>query len=175
MEFILTPETLLVALGIFIARLVNQTIDTVRFMMTIRGRKLVAWVMAFTESVIFVVTLSAVFSNLNNILYIGAYAAGFAFGNTVGMMVEERLAVGHIHMSIISPKRGSAIAEKLRAEGYAVTEIPARGKDGMVTLLHVSVRRRKVNQVHKITQKIDSSAFISGEEMRPLWRGFWGT
>ena len=174
MEFILTPETLLVALGIFLARLVNQTIDTVRFMMTIRGRKLVAWVLGFIESVIFVVTLSAVFSSLNNILLIAAYAGGFAFGNTVGMLVEERLAIGHIQMSIISPKRGSEIAEKLRAGGYAVTEIPARGKDGMVTRLHVSVRRKKVKQVHQITQKIDSSAFISGEEMRPLWRGFWG-
>jgi uncharacterized protein YebE (UPF0316 family) len=174
MELILTPETILIAVGIFIARLVNQTIDTVRFMMTIRGRKLLAWVLAFTESVIFVVTLSAVFSNLNNILYMAVYAGGFAFGNTVGIMVEERIAVGHIHMSIISPKRGSAIAEKLRAEGYAVTEIPARGKDGMVTLLHVSVLRRKVKQVHKIAQKIDTSAFISGEDMRPLGRGFWG-
>ncbi|MEX1247502.1 MAG: DUF5698 domain-containing protein [Anaerolineales bacterium] len=174
MEFILTPETLLVALAIFIARLVNQTIDTVRFMMTIRGRKLIAWVMAFSESVIFLVTLSVVFSDLSNIFYIVAYAGGFAFGNTVGMLVEERLAVGHIHVSIISSKRGSAIAEKLRDQGYAVTEIPARGKDGMVTLLHVSVRRRKVKQVHAIAQKIDKTAFISGEEMRPLWRGFWG-
>ncbi len=174
MEFIITPETLLVALGIFVARLVNQTIDTVRFMMTIRGRKLLAWVLGFTETTIFVVTLSAVFSNLNNILYIVAYSGGFAFGNTVGMLVEERLAVGHIQVSIISPKRGSAIAEKLRVAGYAVTEIPARGKDGMVTLLHVSVQRKRVKQVHQIAQKIDSSAFISGEEMRPLWRGFWG-
>lgn len=174
MDLTLTPDILLLALGIFVARLVNQTIDTVRFMMIIRGRKLVAWVLGFTESVIFVVTLGAVFGNLTNVWVIATYAAGFAFGNTLGMLVEERLAVGHIQVSIISPKRGSAIAEKLRAEGYAVTEIPARGKDGMVTLLHVSVRRRKVKQVHKIAQKIDSSAFISGEEMRPLWRGFWG-
>lgn len=174
MEFILTPEALLFALGIFLLRLVNQTLDTVRFMMTIRGRKLVAWIAGFLETVIFVVTLSAVITQLNNVLYIVAYAAGFATGNTVGMWVEDRLAIGHVHMRIISPKRGSAVAEKLRMEGYAVTEIPARGKDGMVTLLNVSVRRKQVKQVHALAQKIDSSAFISSEEMRPLWRGYWG-
>ncbi|MCL5429682.1 MAG: DUF5698 domain-containing protein [Chloroflexi bacterium] len=174
MEFVLTPETILVALGIFVARLINQTLDTVRFMMTIRGRKLVAWIMGFSETAIFVVTLSAVFSDLNNILYIVAYAAGFATGNTVGMLVEERLAIGYIHLRIISSKRGSAIADKLRKEGYGVTEIPARGKDGTVTLLDVSVRRKQVKEVHDLAQKVDKSAFISSEEMRPLWRGYWG-
>ena len=174
MEFTVTPETLLFALGIFALRLFNQAIDTVRFMMTIRGRKLAAWVLGFVETTIFVVTLSAVISQLNNLLYIVTYSAGFATGNTVGMLIEGRLAIGHVHMRIISPKRGSAIAEKLRKEGYGVTEIPARGKDGTVTLLNVSVRRRQVKRVHQIAQKVDSSAFISSEEMLPLRRGFWG-
>ncbi|HLD92973.1 MAG TPA: DUF5698 domain-containing protein [Anaerolineales bacterium] len=174
MEFLVTPETLLVALGIFLARLINQTLDTIRFMMTIRGRKLVAWIMGFLETTIFIVTLSAVFSDLNNILYIVAYSAGFASGNTIGMLVEERLAIGYMNLRIISSKRGSAIAEKLRKEGYGVTEIPARGKEGTVTLLDVSVRRRQVKKVHDIAQKVDKSAFISSEELRPLWRGYWG-
>lgn len=174
MEFIVTPETLLVALGIFIARLINQTLDTVRFMMTIRGRKLVAWIMGFLETTIFVVTLSAVFSDLNNILYIVAYSAGFATGNTAGMLVEQRLAIGYMNLRIISSKRGSAIAEKLRKEGYGVTEIPARGKEGTVTLLNVSVRRKQVKEVHDLVQKVDKSAFITSEEMHPLWRGYWG-
>ncbi len=174
MEFILTQETILVALGIFGARLINQSIDTVRFMMTIRGRKLIAWILGFIETVIFVVTLSAVFSDLTNILYIVAYSAGFATGNTLGMLIEERMAIGHVNLRIISPKRGSAIAEKLRAEGFAVTEIPARGRDGMVTLMDVSVLRKQVKRVHDLTQKIDDAAFITREDMRPMLRGFWG-
>jgi uncharacterized protein YebE (UPF0316 family) len=174
MEFLVTPETIMVALGIFLARLVNQTIDTIRFMMTIRGRKLVAWIMGFLETAIFVVTLSAVFSNLTNILYIVAYSAGFATGNTIGMVVEEKLAIGYQHVRIISSKRGTALAEKLRREGFAVTEIPARGKEGTVAILNVSVRRRQVKKVHEIAQKVDKSAFISSEETHPLWRGYWG-
>lgn len=174
MEFLVTPETLLVALGIFLARLVNQTIDTIRFMMTIRGRKLVAWIMGFLETAIFVITLSAVFSDLTNVLYIVAYSAGFATGNTFGMVVEERLAIGYQHVRIISSKRGTALAERLRKEGFGVTEIPARGKEGTVAILNVSVRRRQVKRVHEIAQKVDKSAFISSEETHPLWRGYWG-
>jgi uncharacterized protein YebE (UPF0316 family) len=174
MEFILTQETMLVALGIFIARLANQSIDTIRFMMMLRGRKGIAWVLGVAETVIFVITLSAVFSNLQNILYIAAYPTGFATGNTLGMVIEERMAIGHVNIRIISSKRGSAIAEKLRAEGFAVTEIPARGRDGMVTLMDVSVRRKQVKRARQIAEKIDESAFITGEELRPMVRGFWG-
>ncbi len=174
MEFVLTPETFLFALGIFGLRLVNQSLDTVRFLMTIRGRNRVAWVLGFLETAIWVLTLSAVISQLNNILYVIAYSAGFATGNTVGVLIEERLALGHMFLRIISPKRGRAIAKKLRKSGYGVTEIPARGKSGTVTILNVSVRRRDVKKVHELTQKVDSSAFISSEETRPLRRGFWG-
>lgn len=174
MEFIFTPEALLIALGIFLLRLINQTLDTVRFMMTIRGRKGVAWIMGFLETIIFVVTLSAVISQLNNVLYIFAYAAGFATGNIAGMMLEERLAIGHVNLRIISPKRGTVLAKKLRKKGYAVTEIQARGKDGVVKLLNVSVRRREVKNVRQITLEVDDGAFITSEEMRPLLHGFWG-
>jgi uncharacterized protein YebE (UPF0316 family) len=174
MELLITPETVLFALGIFGLRLVNQALDTVRFLMTIRGRNGVAWVLGFLETTIWVLTLSAVISQLNNILYVVAYSAGFATGNTVGVLIEGRLALGHMFLRIISPKRGSAIAKKLRKEGYGVTEIPARGKSGTVTILNVSVRRREVKKVHELAQKVDSSAFISSEETRPLRRGFWG-
>ena len=112
-------------------------------------------------------------NNLDNPLNIIAYAAGFATGNVVGMFIESKLAIGHIHMSIVSPRRGSAIAEKLREQGYAVPEIPARGKDGMVTMLNCSVRRRKLLQVRQIITGIDPDAFITAEDVRPVRRGFW--
>ena len=174
MEFVITQETILLALGIFALRLVNQALDTVRFLMTIRGRNTVAWVLGFFETAIWVLTLSAVISQLNNILYVVAYSAGFATGNTVGVKIEERLALGHSFLRIISRKKGGAIAGRLRKEGFGVTEIPARGKSGTVTILNVSVRRRDVKKVHDLAQKVDGSAFISSEETRPLRRGFWG-
>lgn len=173
-EFVLTPETILIALGIFLLRTINQALDTIRFLMTIRGRKGVAWILGFLETTIFVITLGAVISSLTNVLYIIAYSGGFATGNTVGIILEERLAIGHVLMRVISPKRGSAIAEKLRKEGFGVTEIPARGKEGMVTLLNLSVRRKQMKRVNELVAKIDKAAVISSEEMRHIGGGFWG-
>jgi uncharacterized protein YebE (UPF0316 family) len=54
-----------------------------------------------------------------------------------------------------------------------VTEIPARGRDGMVSVLSLSVRRREVLTVQKTIHEIDSEAFVTSEEVRPVRAGFW--
>jgi uncharacterized protein YebE (UPF0316 family) len=91
----------------------------------------------------------------------------------VGIFLEGRLAIGHIQLSIVSPRLGAAIAERLRQDGYAVTEVPARGRDGMVALLNCSVLRRNVAKVHNIVNELDPDAFITAEDVRPVRRGFW--
>ena len=173
MELFISPQAWLGAGLIFILRVSDMTLDTLRVLFVMRSKKGMAWVFGFFQATIFVLAISSVLSNLDNPLNIIAYAAGFATGNVVGMLIEGKLAIGHIHMSIVSPRRGSAIAESLREEGYAVTEIPARGKDGMVTMLNCSVRRRKLLQAREIITGIDPDAFITAEDVQPVRRGFW--
>jgi uncharacterized protein YebE (UPF0316 family) len=158
---------------IFLMRVSDMTLDTLRVLVVMRGKKPIAWVLGFFQSSIFVLAISTVLSNLDNPLNMIGYAAGFATGNVVGMWIEERLAIGHLHLRIISSRRGAAIAEALRAEGYAVTEIPARGKDGTVSLLAISVLRKNAGKIQELIRTIDEEAFITAEDVRPLRRGFW--
>jgi len=82
-------------------------------------------------------------------------------------------AIGFIHLQIISPRFGSVLGERLREEGFAVTEVPARGKDGMVTMLNCNVRRKQVSVVEKLIYQVDGDAFITASEIRSVRRGFW--
>jgi len=173
LELIITPQALLYAGLIFFLRVSDMSLDTMRVMMIMRGKKGAAWILGFFQASIFVLAITSVLRDLNNLINILAYAAGFATGIVVGMWIEERLAIGHTQIRIVSPNLGSAIAEKVRAEGYAITEISARGKDGMVTLLTCSVLRKNVGNVQKIVTDIDPKAFIAVEDVRPVWRGFW--
>ena len=173
MEIFLSPEAWLGAALIFGLRVADMTLDTLRVLVVMRGKKGIAWVLGFFQALIFVVAISSVLKNLDNPLNILGYAAGFATGNVVGMWIEERLAIGHTQLSIVSSRLGTAIAERMRTAGYAVTEIPARGKDGMVSLLNCSVLRRNVDQVHKLVHQVDPAAFITAEDVRPVRRGFW--
>lgn len=161
------------ALVIFGLRVVNMTLDTLRMLYTLRGKKSLSWGIGFIVSLLYVVLLTSVLSNLNNPLYIIAYSAGFATGGVVGMWIEERLAIGFVHLQVISPRRGVVMAQKLRENGFAVTEIPARGKDGMVSMLSLSVRRKQAMAVERIVNECDQAAFVTSEDVHPVSRGFW--
>ncbi len=173
MELILTPEAFAMAALIFMLRVADMTFDTVRVLFVVRGRKMISWVLGFMQSAIFVLAISSVLSNVNNPLTILGYAAGFATGNVVGMYIEERLAVGHIQITIISSHRGAVIAEQLRHSGYAVTEVAARGKDGTVALLHCSVLRKQIDHLETVILENDPAAFITAEDVRPVRLGFF--
>jgi uncharacterized protein YebE (UPF0316 family) len=173
MDFSFAPAGLLIALSIFALRVGDMTLDTIRVLFVMRGRRLLAWILGFMQALIFVFAISSVLANLDNPLNVIGSAAGFATGVVIGMVIEDRLAIGHIHFTIISSVRGAAIAQMLRESGFAVTEIPARGKNGTVSVLHVDVTRRDMDNVETVVLETDAEAFITAEDVRPVRRGFW--
>lgn len=158
---------------IFGLRVTDMSLDTLRVLFVIRGQKPLAWMLGFFQSSLWVVAITSVLSNLNNLWNIVGYAGGYATGTVVGMLIEERLAIGHSHVQIISSSRGAAISDALRQSGYAATELPARGKDGTVSVISSTMRRREVPSVRKQVNGIDPEAFITVEDIRPLHRGYW--
>jgi uncharacterized protein YebE (UPF0316 family) len=173
LNLLLSPSAWLGALLIFGLRITDMSLDTLRMLFVVRGRRGIAWVLGFCQSAVFVIAITRVLSNLSNPLTVLGYAAGFATGNVLGMLVEERLAVGHIQLQIVSQKHGAALAKALRDGGYGVTEIPARGKDGSVQLLTASVLRKDLAHARRIVHETDEDAFMTSEDVRPIRRGFW--
>lgn len=159
---------------IFSVRVLSVTMDTLRFMLTMRGKRAIAWFLGFFESVLFVLTVGVVLNDMTNFLYIISYAAGFATGNVIGIYIERKLAVGYSRISTISKILGSEVAQALRDNDFAVTEIPAQGMDGPVYISELFVRRKDVAAVEKIVQDTDPEAFITIEDVTPVRAGYWG-
>lgn len=169
----LPSSPILIILIIFLLRVSDMSLDTIRVLFVFRGRKGLAWVLGFFQSLLFVIAITSVLANMDNFLNIIAYAAGFATGNVVGMTIENRLAVGHINMTVFSPMAGPRIADALRNAGFAATEVSGRGRNGMVSVLHVAVLRKRVEEVEKIVLEMDQEAFVTAQDVRPIRRGFW--
>lgn len=159
---------------IFGLRLVNMTLDTLRLRMMARGKKLLSFIFGVIETLIYLYTLSTVIQNLDNWINIAAYSLGFAVGSIIGMAIDERMAMGYVHLRVISPSRGALIAETLREHGFAVTEFSGRGRDGTVSMLSVSVKRRNARKARALVEELDASAFITAEDLTPVRRGYWG-
>lgn len=158
---------------IFSLRIVDISLYTLRFMMVVRGRKGLAWLFALCQSMVFVLAIRAVLADRDNVYNLIGYSAGFATGLVVGMVLEGKLAIGYTHLRVISPGKGAAICERLREGGFAVTEVPARGRDGAVTVVNCSVLRRDAPHAIELISSVDSEAFVTLENVRSMQKGFW--
>ena len=67
MQFIFTPAVILTSILIFVVRVASITMDTLRFMLTMRGKQGIAWILGFIESVLYVVIIGAVLKELSNV------------------------------------------------------------------------------------------------------------
>lgn len=161
------------ALALFALRVVALAVDAIDLVLIIRGEKLPAWVMAFVTSALFLVALSLVAYYGTTPPMLLAYGLGYATGTAVGMSLERRLVRGYLRLRIISRYRGRQLVEALRAAGFAVTEIPAQGRDGSVTLLHCGVDQRLLPRVLRLVEEVDPEAFVTAEAVRPLTHGLW--
>ncbi len=166
-------EILLGALLIFCLRLIDVSMGTVRMLMAVRGRRLLAGLIGFFEVTIFLVAISQVITNIGNWWNVVAYAAGFATGTIVGMTIENKLAIGLAEVSIISMGKGTEIAEALREDGYGATEFLGVGQKNVVDMVRAVVRRREVPAVMAITSASDDQAFITVQDMQSAYRGRW--
>ena len=84
------PQLLAGMLLIFCLRIVDVSLGTVRLIMVTRGIRKWAVLIGFFEVTIWVVAISQVMSNLNNVWNVLAYSGGFASGTFVGMYLESR-------------------------------------------------------------------------------------
>lgn len=167
------PEILTSALIIFVLRLVDVAIATMRIFMVVRGRKSLAWIFGFSQALIYVFIIGSVLSDFGNWAKILGYSLGFATGLVIGMTIENRLAFGYTNLQIVSPQRGLEIAQGLRDKGFAVTEVAAQGKDGAVEVLHCSVLRKEEPSLYLAIQQLDPKAFITAKNVYRIQHGFW--
>ena len=167
------PDTILMAGGIFLLRVVGNMLTTVRLVLMVRGQKLSSAFLSVIETLIFAVALGSVVTNLNNIWNLGAYSIGFAVGGYLGMTLEQRLIQRFVSVQIISPHHSHEIAVAVRQAGFGATESYGQGAEGQVGAVTAVVKHRDVNKVTKVVQAVDPKAFVMLEELRGISHGYF--
>jgi uncharacterized protein YebE (UPF0316 family) len=151
---------------IFASRICDVSLGTLRVICVMRGQKLMAVVLGFFETLIWIFAVSGVFAHLHQVSNIVAYAAGFAAGNAVGMWIEAHLALGTQAISFVSRGTANAVAEGLRLADYFVTALSGCGKDGPVSICHAVVPRRHVPAAMRVARGVDPDVVITVEDIR---------
>lgn len=156
----------LLPLLIFLARILDVSVGTLRIIFVSKGFKGLATLLGFIESLVWVLAISQVFQNLNSWVTYLAFAGGFAAGNYVGILLEERIAMGSQLIRVITRRDAEALDSYLRQAGYAVTSVDAEGIDGPVKLLFTVCKRRDLVKILGIIKSYNPNAFYTIEDVR---------
>ena len=160
---------LIAALSIFLLRLLDQTLGTLRILYVNKGRPLFGAILGFIESAIWIVAISQVIQDLNDPFLIFGYALGFAAGTIMGSYIENTIAIGDIVVRIFVPKDSDSekVAEELRINGLGVTIINGEGMQGEVTIAWCVTPRKRLKEVMRIVSEITPDAYVTTEPTNP--------
>jgi len=165
-------EVILGTLLIFFLKLIQAALGTVQTLVMVQGRKFLATLLNFLGTLIFVITIGKVIQDLGNLWNVLGYCGGVATGGWVGMVIEEKLALGFAVVRIVSVGKGRGVASAIRDEGYGATEMQGWGKSNEVDIINVVVKRKDVSAVLAIATGVDEKAFVTIEEPKSIYRGY---
>lgn len=167
MEILDSPyfDYVFLPLFIFVLRICDVTLDTMRIIFMTKGFKYLAPIIGFFEVLIWIVAITRIMQNLNSWVCYVAYAAGFATGNFVGMIVDEKLAIGHELIRVITRVDAGALANALRDAGYGVTTVKASGMQGEVGIVFIIVNRKNQKHAIEIIEQHNPNAFYTVENI----------
>jgi len=158
----------LIPIFIFLARVLDVTLGTIRIIFVSKGFKYLAPIAGFFEVIVWLLAITQIVQNLTNFLNYIAYGAGFAAGTFMGIYIENRIAMGNLSVSILTSKDPRDLIEKLETSGYKTTSIHAMGKKSSVEMIFTVVKRKKLRGVMNIIKNFDPNAFYSIEDVKYL-------
>lgn len=156
---------------IFAARIGDVSIGTVRTILLVSGHRWAPAVLGAAEVTIWVLAASSVLRYLPNPWALVGYAGGFGAGVLVGTFIEERMAIGYRLVRIVTTRPEEAVSAALRAEGFAVTQVSGKGRDGPVEIAFLLIRRREVRRLRGLVDRLSPHSFMTIDSAGTPTRG----
>jgi uncharacterized protein YebE (UPF0316 family) len=158
-------------LFIFFAEMCVVTLCTLRTIFIARGMKYAAPLLGFFEVLTWLFAIGEVMKNLGDGRCSLAFAGGFTLGTFLGMLIEQKLALGSVVVRTITHKDATALVQHLRARHYGVTCLPGEGATGAVQVIFTVVPRRELPSVIAILKRFDPDVFYSVETIQSAAAG----
>lgn len=152
---------------IFLAQIVYVSLVTVRWIILVRGARILASLLSFFEILVYAYALTLVVGKLTEPSRLIVYAGGYAVGCYVGTWLEAKLAYGTAAIQCVAPSR-SELSEKLRSLGYLSIEWSGAGRDSDRRCLLFVVRRRQLPNLVKLVEQLEPTAMLVELEPRSL-------
>ena len=142
-----------------IFRIIDVSMNTIRTVYIVKGKRLISTVIAFFEVLIwFEVARTALNTEINSFLIPISYAGGYATGTYIGTLISTKFIKGHYTVTIISNNIDSTKIKKIKKADYGVTSI--------------AINKKELNNLKTLIKSFDSKAFIYINETKTIENGY---
>lgn len=159
---------------VFVAKLVEVSLSTVRNVLINRGEKGKAALIGFVEALIWILVVANVIGTIaEDPIKVVVYCVAFALGNYVGVIIEGKLAIGTACIqAVVGRDEKEIVSDSMREMGFGVTTVRGEGKDGPVDVLMIYLKRKCVEEAIGIIKGESPAALITVNDVRHLRNGF---
>ncbi|VWX36231.1 conserved hypothetical protein [Exiguobacterium oxidotolerans] len=138
-------------------QLIYVPVLTLRTIMLVKGRTVIAGVFGTVETLIYIFALGVVFRDLTTLGMV-VYALGFGLGILIGGFVERKLAIGYNMIQVHTQEFPAELIQVIRDNGFGVTHYQGQGRDGVRYRLDVLAARTKV--LRGLVEEYEPKAFL---------------
>lgn len=157
---------LLIYAGIFIFKIIEDALGTLRIIVVSNGKKILGAILQFIIALIWVIVTGTVITNVHEdpwkILF---FALGSLVGSYFGSALEEKIALGNIILMVeVNSNIVEILINRLKKSHFKINGI-MDSKDNKVLLI-VSSPRKKADKVIEIIRSFDEKAIILSEKVK---------
>lgn len=153
---------------IFFARVADVSIGTMRVILVMQGKKGIAPLLGFFESFIWLLAIGQIFQHIDNPISYISYASGYAFGTFVGIILEEKMAIGRVVVRIITALPANDLLHYLETKNHRYSNIDAMGNDGKVNVIFTVVKRNTLKELIPKIKEYNPKAFFTIEGVKKV-------
>jgi uncharacterized protein YebE (UPF0316 family) len=158
---------------IFFGRIMDVTLGTLRIIFVSKGQKYLAPLIGFFEVFIWIIVISQILSRTNSLFHYFCYAAGYATGNYVGILLEGRIAFGILVCRIYTNKEPQSLVRMLSEHGYGATVVEGMGSKMRVYIVEAVVERKALKEIDQFIRDFDENTFYTAEDVRIRQKGIF--
>ena len=166
---------LFTCIKIFLARIVDVSLGTIRTVLVVKGNRFTSAIIAFFEVLIwFIVAREALNTDLDSWLIPVFYSAGYAAGTYIGGFISNNYLERLISVSIITKSRlGTKMIKEIRKSGFGVSVLELKNPEDEINkkMLIVQLNKSKLKKLTKIIRSIDPDAFVVINETKYVQNG----
>lgn len=157
---------LLVYLGIFLFKIIEEALRTLRIIVVANGKKILGAILQFFIALLWIIVTGIVIIDIKkDLIKILIYCIGSLIGSYIGSLIEEKLAMGtNIIMVEIEKEIADNLISILTTKKYKINVLKSN-KDNY-ELLMITAARKNTQEVINIIKSFDEKANIITEKVK---------